>query len=39
LLLAFVLSAVLLAVVYLLWVGRIEWAAPPEQQREAEEYA
>jgi hypothetical protein len=39
LLLAFALSAVLLAVVYLLWAGRIEWDAPPEQQREAEEHA
>jgi hypothetical protein len=39
LLLAFALSAVLLALVYLLWAGRIEWDAPPEQQREAEEHA
>jgi hypothetical protein len=33
------LSAVLLVVVYLLWSGRIEITAPPEQQREAEEHA
>jgi len=33
------LSAVLLVVVYLLWSGRIELNAPPEQQREAEEHA
>jgi hypothetical protein len=39
LLLTVALSAVLLALVYLLWVGRIEWDAPPEQQREAEEHA
>jgi hypothetical protein len=39
LLLAFAVSAVLLALVYLLWAGRIEWDAPPEQQREAEEHA
>jgi hypothetical protein len=39
LLLAFTLSAVLLALVCLLWAGRIEWIAPPEQQREAEEHA
>ncbi|CAN5267637.1 hypothetical protein BH18ACT14_BH18ACT14_01340 [soil metagenome] len=39
LLIAFALSAVLLALVYLLWAGRIEWDAPPEQQREAEENA
>jgi hypothetical protein len=39
LLVALALSAVLLALVYLLWAGRIEWKAPPEQQREAEEHA
>lgn len=39
LLVALALSAALLAFVYLLWYGRIEWAAPPEQQREAEENA
>jgi hypothetical protein len=39
LLFAFALSAVLLALVYLLWAGRIEWDARPEQQREAEEHA
>jgi hypothetical protein len=39
LLLAFALSAVLLALVYLLWAGRIEWDASPEQQSEAEEHA
>lgn len=39
LLLALALSAVLLALVRLLWSGRIEWAAPREQQREAEERA
>jgi hypothetical protein len=33
------LSAVLLVAVYLLWSGRIEVKAPPEQQREAEEHA
>jgi hypothetical protein len=33
------LSAVLLALVYLLWWGRIESKAPAEQQREAEEHA
>jgi hypothetical protein len=32
-------SAVLGGVVYLLWSGRIELDAPPEQQREAEEHA
>ena len=32
-------SAVLGGVVYLLWSGRIELNAPPEQQREAEEQA
>jgi len=39
LLVALGVSAVLGGVVYLLWSGRIEWAAPPEQQREAEERA
>jgi hypothetical protein len=39
LLLALALSAVLLALVRLLWSGRIEWAAPREQQHEAEERA
>jgi hypothetical protein len=37
LLAALALSAALVAVVYLLWFGRIELKAPPEQQREAEE--
>jgi hypothetical protein len=32
-------SAALAALVYVLWAGRIEWAAPEEQQREAEEHA
>jgi hypothetical protein len=36
---ALALSAGLIAVVYLLWWGRIELKAPPEQQREAEEHA
>jgi hypothetical protein len=36
---ALALSAVLLAPVYVLWSGRIEWAAPREQQHEAEEHA
>ena len=39
LLVAFALSALLLVVVYLLWAGRIEWDAPAEQRREAEEHA
>jgi hypothetical protein len=39
LLLALALSGGLAALVYLLWSGRIEWNAPPEQQREAEEHA
>jgi hypothetical protein len=39
LLLALVLSAVLVVLVYLLWVGRVEVAAPAEQQREAEKHA
>jgi hypothetical protein len=38
LLVALALSAALLALVYLLWSGRIQWAAPGEQQREAEEH-
>jgi hypothetical protein len=33
------LSGVLLALVYVTWSGRIDWAAPREQQREAEEHA
>jgi hypothetical protein len=33
------ISAVLTAVAYLLWWGRIEWGASREQQREAEEHA
>jgi hypothetical protein len=32
-------SAVLAALVYWGWAGRIDWAAPREQQREAEEHA
>jgi hypothetical protein len=39
LLTALALSVVLLALVFMLWSGRIEWNAPPEQQREAEEHA
>jgi hypothetical protein len=39
LLLALALSGVLVVLVYLLWSGRIEWHAPPEQQRDAEEHA
>jgi hypothetical protein len=39
LLVAVALSGVLLALVYLLWTGRIKRHAPPEQQREAEEHA
>jgi hypothetical protein len=39
LLLALALSAVLAALVYLLWSGRVDWNAPPEQQREAEDHA
>ena len=39
LLVALAVSAVLLAVVYALWAGRIELKAPAEQQREAEEHA
>lgn len=37
LLLALAVSAALVALVYLVWLGRIELNAPPEQQREAEE--
>jgi hypothetical protein len=32
-------AAALLALVYVLWSGRVEWRAPREQQREAEEHA
>jgi hypothetical protein len=39
LLVAAAVSAVLLVLVYVLWSGRIELAAPQEQQREAEEHA
>lgn len=39
LLFAFVLSLALLAVVCVLWSGRIELRAAPEQQREAEEHS
>jgi len=39
LLLALALSAVLLALAYWVWSGRIAADAPPEQQREAEEHA
>jgi len=39
LLLALALSLVLLVLVYVLWSGRIEFHAPPEQQREAEKHA
>jgi hypothetical protein len=39
LLFALALSAVLVALVYFLWSGRIEWNASAEQQREAEEHA
>jgi hypothetical protein len=31
-------SAVLAGLACLLWSGRIEWKAPAEQQREAEEH-
>jgi hypothetical protein len=37
LLIALAVSVGLLALVYLLWSGRIELTAPAEQQREAEE--
>ena len=39
LLVAFVLSTVLLGLVLVLWSGRVDWNAPAEQQREAEEHA
>lgn len=39
LLVTLALSAVLAVLVYLLWFGRVEWAAAPEQQREAEKHA
>jgi hypothetical protein len=39
LLVVLAVSAVLLALVYVLWFGRIQWTAPGEQQREAEERA
>jgi hypothetical protein len=39
LLLALAASVVLGVVVYALWSGRIEWNAPREQQREAEQHA
>jgi hypothetical protein len=39
LLVALVLSAALLAIVYVSWSGRIAGKAPAEQQREAEEHA
>jgi hypothetical protein len=35
---ALIASAALFGVVYALWSGRIEWNAPREQQREAEEH-
>jgi hypothetical protein len=39
LLIALVSAAVLVALVYLAWLGRIDWSASAEQQREAEEHA
>jgi hypothetical protein len=39
LLICLALAAALGLLAYLLWAGRIETAAPPEQQREAEEHA
>jgi hypothetical protein len=39
LLVSLALSALLVPVVYVLWSGRVEWNAPPEQQREAEDHA
>jgi hypothetical protein len=39
LLVSFVVSGALLALVYSLWSGRIEMRAPAEQQREAEEHS
>jgi hypothetical protein len=38
-LVALIVSVVLLALVWLLWAGRIEVRAPAEQQREAEQHA
>ncbi len=38
-LVALALSAALLVLVSVLWSGRIDWTAPPEQQDEAEEHA
>jgi hypothetical protein len=38
-LVVFALSAALGVLTYVLWYGRIEWEAPREQQREAEEHA
>jgi hypothetical protein len=39
LLVALALAGVSLLFVYLVWLGRIDWRAPAEQQREAEEHA
>jgi hypothetical protein len=39
LLVALAVAVALAPLVYLLWAGRIEWEAPREQQREAEEHA
>jgi hypothetical protein len=39
LLVALAVAAALTPLVYMLWAGRIEWEAPREQQREAEEHA
>jgi hypothetical protein len=39
LLVALVVSVVLLALVLWAWAGRVEWAGPPEQRREAEKHA
>jgi hypothetical protein len=39
LLVALAVSALLLLLVYILWAGRIEVNAPPEQEHEAEEHA
>jgi hypothetical protein len=36
---ALALAAVLVGLVYVSWSGRIDWQAPREQQREAEEHA
>jgi hypothetical protein len=38
LLFALGVSAALGGIAYLLWFGRIQWRAPAEQQREAEEH-